>query len=66
MRSRNKYKPHIGAKEQERAKRLWESEFLNEPVAAVNPRIGHKRSSPTLCQFSKRFYAAEERAMLNV
>ncbi|AMM14228.1 hypothetical protein AX768_09110 [Burkholderia sp. PAMC 28687] len=66
MRSRNKYKPHLGAKEQERAKRLWESEFLNEPVAAIDLSIGHKRSSPTLCQSSKRFYAAEERAMFNV
>ncbi|BCF96606.1 hypothetical protein PPGU19_011750 [Paraburkholderia sp. PGU19] len=48
--SRSKYKPHTGAKEQERAKRLAHS------VHHTHYPFG-KRSSPTLVQMSKRDYA---------
>ncbi|MGF6837017.1 hypothetical protein QF001_000884 [Paraburkholderia youngii] len=54
----SKYKPHFGAKEQERAKRLYMSGWLNESVAQFHPQNGHMRVSPTLCQIGKATHAA--------
>jgi hypothetical protein len=56
--SRSKYTPHIGAKEQARAKRCYMSAYLNEQVAQFHPRDGHLRVSPTLCQIGKATHAA--------
>lgn len=69
---RSKYMPHIGKKEQERAKRCWMSMLLNEAAVArwqdsgmlVSPELCHERAAPTLCQMSKSQYAliqAEDR-----
>jgi hypothetical protein len=62
---RSKYMPHQGAKERERAKRLYESRYLNDNFVTVSTLMGanlpasmcHERSTPTLCQMSKRQYA---------
>lgn len=54
----SKYMPHIGAKEQERAKRLYSSMYLNEKVAQFHPQHGHMRVSPTLCQIGKATHEA--------
>jgi hypothetical protein len=56
--ARSKYMPHIGAKEQERAKRCYMSMYLNEQVAQFHPRVGHIRVSPTLCQIGKATHVA--------
>lgn len=56
--ARSKYMPHIGAKEQERAKRCYMSMYLNERVAQFHPRDGHLRVSPTLCQIGKATHTA--------
>jgi hypothetical protein len=63
----SKYRPHYGAKEQERAKRLYESRFLNERFASIaqfmHPNLPsemcHPRATPTLCQMSKRDYCGQ-------
>jgi hypothetical protein len=62
----SKYMPHIGAKERERAKRLCLSVHLNQRFVsdaldrgiALTTDMCHERSTPTLCQMSKRRYAA--------
>jgi hypothetical protein len=54
----SKYMPHIGKKEQERAKRCYMSHYLNESVAQFHPRDGHMRASPTLCQIGKATHEA--------
>lgn len=59
-------RPRTGAKEQERAKRLYESQLLNEQFVDHYARIGvilsedqmHDRATPTLCQFSKKTHNA--------
>ncbi|MFM0044076.1 hypothetical protein [Paraburkholderia sediminicola] len=56
--ARSKYMPHIGLKEQARAKRCYMSFYLNESVAQFHPRDGHMRVSPTLCQIGKATHAA--------
>jgi hypothetical protein len=56
--ARSKYMPHIGKKEQERAKRCYMSHYLNESVAQFHPRDGHMRASPTLCQIGKATHEA--------
>jgi len=56
--NRSKYMPHIGAKEQARAKRCYMSFYLNEQVAQFHPRDGHMRASPTLCQIGKAAHEA--------
>jgi hypothetical protein len=55
---RSIYMPHIGKKEQERAKRCYMSHYLNESVAQFHPRDGHMRASPTLCQIGKATHEA--------
>lgn len=55
---RSKYMPHQGAKERERAKRCYMSEFLNQQFVddmtahgfLLAPDMCHERSAPTLCQ----------------
>ncbi|ACC71087.1 hypothetical protein PPMP20_04315 [Paraburkholderia phymatum] len=47
----SKYMPHIGAKEQERAKRCWMSEFMECGEGLT--RYRSLRSAPTLCQSAK-------------
>jgi hypothetical protein len=62
----SKYMPHIGAKEQERAKRCYMSHYINQKFVDHYDRTGvilladqiHDRVTPTLCQMSKRQYAA--------
>lgn len=49
LHSRSKYMPHIGAKEQARAKRSY--------MVDTHPS-GAKRSAPTMQQLSKRAHAA--------
>jgi len=49
---RSKYMPHIGAKEQERAKRCWMSEYMESGEGIL--RFRSRRSAPTLCQLSRR------------
>lgn len=44
--ARNKYTPHIGAKEQERAKRCYMSSTFNAS--------GNERSAPVMHQIAKR------------
>lgn len=51
--SRSKYMPHIGAKEQERAKRCWMQRFHGEQDL-YSPNL---RSAPVMHQMSKREYA---------
>lgn len=63
--------PHQGAKERARAKRCFESEFLNQKFVdywlahPMNVILSsdqcHARSTPTLCQMSKRQYEARSR-----
>jgi len=48
---RSKYMPHIGAKEQERAKRCWMSEFHESGEGLM--RYRSYRSAPTMCQSAK-------------
>jgi hypothetical protein len=57
-RSRSKYTPHIGDKEQERAKRC-RMDFLHGPHSTFSD---NERSAPTLSQMSKRAY--EEQAQV--
>jgi hypothetical protein len=47
--ARSKYMPHIGKKEQERAKRCYMSKYHSGGC-------GHLRSAPTLCQDSRRTF----------
>jgi hypothetical protein len=47
--NRRKYMPHIGKKEQERAKRCYMSKYHSGGC-------GYLRSAPTLCQDSKRTF----------
>jgi hypothetical protein len=44
--------PHIGAKEQERAKRCWMSEYMESGEGHL--RYRSRRSAPTLCQSARR------------
>jgi hypothetical protein len=61
--------PHYGAKERERAKRCYESRYLNERsidrlIAAgyvLSDDMFHDRAAPTICQQSKRQYARSMR-----
>nr|WP_132454242.1 hypothetical protein [Paraburkholderia sp. BL8N3] len=50
--------PHIGAKEQERAKRLFMVSTFGGPS---NPFNESPRCAPTLCQMSKRQFASYSR-----
>jgi hypothetical protein len=47
--ARSKYMPHIGKKEQERAKRCYMSKYHSGGC-------GYLRSAPTLCQDSRRTF----------
>lgn len=50
--SRNKYVPHIGAKEQERAKRCY---MVNTFGAPANPHNASPRPTPTLAQAARLY-----------
>ena len=60
--------PHIGKKEQERAKRCYMSHHHNQHVVDIASLMGAddwpalRRSAPTLCQMGKRQYAALQAA----
>jgi hypothetical protein len=54
--NRSKYMPHIGAKEQERAKRCCMQHFMECGEGIT--RFRSFRSAPTMEQLSKRQYAA--------
>jgi hypothetical protein len=57
--NRSKYMPHIGAEEQERAKRCYMEHFY--PGSAVDEygyELRPRRSSPVMLQESKRTYNA--------
>jgi hypothetical protein len=53
---RSKYMPHIGAKEQERAKRCYMVDLYPSlgQIDADGYYVSMRRCSPTMCQMSKR------------
>lgn len=54
--NRSKYMPHYGAKEQNRAKRCFMSEFMQSSRGPFH--CGTRRCAPTMYQMSKRQHDA--------